>query len=120
MKINWLLVMWAAIFLALLSAHAFAEDARFCGVVYRYASSHDIIRSKAVVNAFKKEHPCIAPCDKTWRVDHTIPLVNGGCDSVINMGWMPQQIKSCAGLYCKDRWERKVYTSNVPLITVYR
>lgn len=115
-----MLLIWAFIGLCLISAHALAADARFCGVVYRNATTHEIIRSAAVVRAFKREWPCITPCDATWRVDHTLPLVNGGCDSVINMGWMPQQIKSCAGLFCKDRWEQKVYNSTVPLITIYK
>lgn len=112
------LIIWAAIALCLVSAHVFAADARFCGVVYRNAKTHEIIRSAAVVRAFKREWPCVAPCDATWQVDHIEPLANGGCDSIINMQYLPPQIKSCAGLHCKDRWERILY--HKPFVTVYK
>ena len=114
----WVLIIGASVFLALFSAHVLAADARFCGVVYRNATTHEIIRSAAVVRAFKREWPCVAPCDATWQVDHIEPLANGGCDSIINMQYLPPQIKSCAGLYCKDRWERILYRK--PFITVYK
>lgn len=113
-----LLIVWMLVLLCLISAHAFAADARFCGVVYRNATTHEIIRSRAVVNAFKREWPCIAPCNSTWQVDHTIPLKVGGCDSVENMSWMSPQIKTCA-IFCKDRFEMLIY-GNRPFITVYK
>jgi hypothetical protein len=25
------------------------------------------------------------------------------------MSWLPDQIKSCSGQYCEDRWERKYH-----------
>lgn len=78
-----------------------SADARFCG--------GKPVRNPATVKAFKKEWPCIAPCDKTWQVDHIIPLAVGGCDAIINMQWLPGTIKTCAGTVCKDRWERKIY-----------
>ena len=108
--------------LALGCTVALAEDARFCGVVYRDAITKKIIRSAAVKAAFKNEWPCIAPCDATWQVDHTLPLYKGGCDSVINMQWMPPGIKTCAlvpgGAYCKDRWEGLVYGGR-PVVTIF-
>lgn len=71
-------------------------------------------RSASVVRAFKRIHPCPATGKSTgdcpsWSVDHVIPLAVGGCDSVSNLQWLPNEIKSCAGTVCKDRWERKVY-----------
>jgi hypothetical protein len=94
-----------------LSMPVVAEDARYC-----YAkedvprtSTGTIKRSQTAVKSFKKEHPCpVTPC-LGWEVDHVIPLVSGGCDTIENMQWLPVQIKTCAGLYCKDRWEQKVY-----------
>lgn len=49
-----------------------------------------------------------------WQVDHTIPLSEGGCDTVVNMQWLPKVIKTCADANCKDRWERKVYQKQYP------
>lgn len=71
-------------------------------------------RDSAVVAAFKSIHPCPVTGLSTgacpgWSVDHVIPLAVGGCDSVSNLQWLPNEIKSCAGTVCKDRWERKVY-----------
>lgn len=71
----WLLMIWAAIMAALVSAQVLAADARFCG--------GKTIRNPATVRAFKKEWPCIAPCDKTWQVDHIIPLAAGGCELLL-------------------------------------
>jgi len=102
--------------LVLLAANpALATDTRYC-----YAKkdiprtpSGEIKRSQTVVSNFKKEHPCpvvsASGSCPGWEVDHVIPLVDGGCDSIENMQWLPVQIKTCAGLYCKDRWEQKVY-----------
>lgn len=71
-------------------------------------------RSADVVAAFKNIHPCPVTGLSTgacpgWAVDHVIPLAVGGCDAVSNLQWLPNEIKSCAGTVCKDRWERKVY-----------
>ena len=81
------------------------EETRYCS---------DNKRKSSVVVAFKRIHPCPStgepegPCPG-WSVDHIIPLAVGGCDAVINLQWLPNEIKSCAGTLCKDRWERKVY-----------
>jgi hypothetical protein len=89
------------------------DEIRYCGPPPRNKNG-EIIRSAAVLRAFKKIHPCPltgksdGACDG-WSVDHPIPLVCGGCDAVSNMQWLPNEIKSCAGTLCKDRWERKVY-----------
>jgi len=78
----------------------------------RYCSGDE--RSSTVVSAFRRIHPCPAtgqtegPCPG-WAVDHVIPLAVGGCDAVFNLQWLPNEIKSCAGTVCKDRWERKIY-----------
>lgn len=102
-------------------AHA---DARFCGVVYRESvEPYRIIRSAKVKADFKREWPCstctMAVSGTLWQVDHVIPLVCGGCDSVENMAWMPVGIKTCAGTICKDRWEQLVYCGK-PVTTVYK
>lgn len=81
------------------------EETRYC-----YGDKH----SADVVAAFRRIHPCPTTGLSTgscpnWAVDHVIPLVVGGCDSVSNLQWLPNEIKSCAGTVCKDRWERKVY-----------
>ena len=44
----------------------------------------------------------------SWAIDHVIPLACGGCDSIENLQWLKNSIKSCAGTECKDRWERKI------------
>lgn len=94
---------------------AYGVDGRYCGPPVRDDKGR-IARSASEVRKFKLEHPCPAtglstgPCPG-WAVDHVIPLACGGCDSVENMQWLPQLIKSCAGELCKDRWERKVYCS---------
>lgn len=113
------MIIFAAWFSALAVNEVLAADARFCGVVYRDAVTHKIIRSAAVVRAFKKEHPCVFPCNATWQVDHIYPLSEGGCDILINMQYLPPEIKSCAGLFCKDRWERQLYSTH-PFITIYK
>lgn len=88
-------------------------ETRYCGTPVRNADG-SIKRSSTVLAAFQKAHPCPAT-GKTdgkcpgWAINHTIPLACGGCDSVANMDWMPDEIKSCAQPWCRDRWERKVY-----------
>ncbi len=55
-------------------------------------------------------------CGEPKRDAHVVslgakhPTLGGGCDTVSNMQWLPVQIKTCAGLYCKDRWELWVYS----------
>jgi hypothetical protein len=97
------------------------KEYRYCGTVQREENG-TISRSNRVINAYKKIHPCpstgmsIGACPG-WAIDHIIPLANGGCDSVVNMAWMPNQIKSCSSQYCIDRWERKYYGNPTGIIT---
>jgi len=89
------------------------DETRYCGAPKRDANGV-IVRSSAVTAAFQRLHPCPSTNLKTgacprWQKDHVLPLVNGGCDAVANMQWLPVEIKTCAGVFCKDRWERAVY-----------
>lgn len=94
------------------------QESRYCGAPERYADG-TIKRSRAVLMAFARLHPCPSNglpdinCPG-WALDHTISLACGGCDSVSNLQWLPDEIKSCAEPWCKDRWERKVYAAKVP------
>ena len=87
-------------------------DQRFCGIPQR-DSYGNIKRSEKVLNSFRRIHPCpatgkeIGSC-KGWAIDHVIPLACGGCDAVSNLQWLPNEIKSCKGKLCKDRFERKI------------
>lgn len=90
----------------------FAE-VRYCGAPERDAAGK-IKRSQAVLRAFQRIYPCPSTGLKTgacpgWAINHTIPLACGGCDSLANLDWMPDRIKSCAEPWCRDRWERQVY-----------
>jgi len=86
------------------------KDARYCGQPKRDAKGV-IIRSAAQVRKFVQVFPCpttllhIRAC-KGWDVDHVIPMASGGCDTPINMQWLPNTIKNCTASDCKDRWER--------------
>ncbi|HWQ37304.1 MAG TPA: HNH endonuclease signature motif containing protein [Burkholderiales bacterium] len=88
-------------------------ELRYCGEPARDASGR-IKRSSAVLRAFRDVHPCPAtgesrgPCPG-WAIDHVIPLACGGCDAVSNLQWLPDELKSAAGVLPKDRWERKIY-----------
>lgn len=78
-------------------------ETRYCGKTERDAK---------VAAAFRRIHACPATGLTTgacpdWQIDHVIPLDVGGCDSVINMQWLPTWLKTCAG-HCKDRWERLI------------
>lgn len=91
-------------------------DNRYVNEIKRDANGQ-IMRRADVRAAFKKIHPCPSTGLKTgactgWALDHTIPLSVYGADSVSNLQWLPNEIKSCAGTVCKDRWERKVYNLN--------
>lgn len=93
-----------------------AIETRYCYApsdVPRYKSG-TIKRSLSVRDAFQRLHPCPATGKPEgaclgWSVDHVIPLVCGGCDSVSNMQWLPNEIKSSADSTSKDRWERPAY-----------
>ena len=110
--------LFIGLFAFLLSLPGFAqlEETRYCGPPKRDATG-SIIRRADVITAFNKRHPCpitgltTGACSG-WSRDHIIPLVCGGCDSVSNLQWLPNAIKSCSlktGLPCKDRWEQQVY-----------
>lgn len=108
----------AALVLLLLAALPVRADplveTRYCGAPVRLADG-TIKRSAAVRAAFQRVHPCPSTGLRTgacpgWSVDHVRPLSACGCDSVSNAQWLKNEIKSCAGTICKDRWERWVYT----------
>lgn len=87
-------------------------DYRYCGQPNRIDGN--IVRDSKVTREFQKIHPCPATGLKTgacagWSKDHIWPLARCGCDSVNNMQWLKNSIKSCAGTECKDRWELTVY-----------
>lgn len=118
------LAIWFGIIFYVSHANAAAEpwqliETRYCGTPERDASGQ-IKRSTAVLNAFKKIHPCPSNGSTSgacpgWALNHVIPLACGGCDSVANLDWMPDEIKSCAQPWCRDRYERKIY-DQVPSI----
>lgn len=89
------------------------KDARYCGEPARDKNGK-INRSQTVLRRFAKVFPCpatlepVTSCDG-WAIDHTIPLAEGGCDSIANLTWLPDEIKSCSSTTCKDRWERKYH-----------
>lgn len=88
------------------------DETRCCITPVRTANG-DILRRADVLRAFQKSHPCPSTGLTTgacpnWAKDHVIPLVCGGKDEVSNLQWLPLPIKSAAGTYPKDRWERKI------------
>ncbi len=99
--------------LAQLPAHGepgAVNDPRYCGEPLRDADGR-IKRSRAVLREFAKVFPCprtlepVTSCPG-WSINHTIPLASGGCDSQLNLQWLPNVIKTCASPWCVDRWER--------------
>jgi hypothetical protein len=74
----------------------------------------EIKRSRSVVTAFRARYACPSTgrhegACPGWSADHVVPLACGGRDSVTNLQWLPNAIKSGAGTLPKDRWERRVY-----------
>lgn len=99
----------------LASASVFASpyvETRICGEPAR-TSTGAIARDAKAVREFRRLYACPSTglhdgACTGWSVDHVIPLACGGCDSVPNMQWLPNVIKS--GKYpSKDRWERQIY-----------
>lgn len=92
------------------------EEVRFCEIISREANGN-IFRSATVIKTFRSLYRCpstglyVGPCSG-WAIDHVIPLACGGCDSVSNMQWLPDTIKS-AKYPAKDRWERKIHDTGV-------
>ena len=112
MRLSWLIAA------TLISASAIAQDAlqevRYCGPPARL-SDGSIKRRADVLSVFRKIHPCPVTGKTSgacpgWSIDHIIPLASCGCDAVRNLQWLPNEIKSAAGIHAKDRWERRVYT----------
>lgn len=106
-----ILLAFVALLIACNPAHA--ADQKYCGQPKRNAAG-EIVRSKAVKAAFRAEVACPSTGLFTgfcpgWSIDHVWSLASCGCDSVTNMQWLPNTIKSCAGTQCKDRWELEVY-----------
>lgn len=96
-------------------------DVRICGIEPIRTEQGNIVRSSKVLADFQKRHPCPSTGLATgrcpgWSKDHVIPLACGGCDTIENLQWMKNSIKSCAGTECKDRWERKIYCQ--PMVIV--
>jgi len=115
------LILWWIFLFCLLagvnSVRAEPVDARYC---YQYIheiprwKDGSIKRSDKVLQDFKKIHPCpvtaqtIGACPG-WQINHIIPLAVGGCDSIINLQWLPDAVKTCPGTICIDRFERRIY-----------
>ena len=92
----------AAMALALFLLADSTVDARFCGPPARNAEGV-IIRSQKVLARFERLYP--RPQDgRRWYKDHVLPLSCGGCDTIINLQWLPE-----AQWREKSAWERKVY-----------
>lgn len=92
------------------------EEIRYCGEPQRDFRGI-IYRNPRVIAKFKDIHPC-PENGKTsgscpgWAIDHVIPLACGGCDSVSNMQWLPDALKSAAKSG-KDRFERRIYQKGI-------
>jgi hypothetical protein len=98
-----------------------AADIRVCGTEAVRNADGQIVRSSTVLKRFQEAHPCPSTglsegACPGWSKDHVIPLACGGCDSIENLQWMKNSIKSCAGTECKDRWERKIYCQPMVLV----
>ncbi len=112
MKMTYLILILSINFTTL----SFAGDLRYCGFVPR--NNHgEIKRSSKVLKDFQLLYPCPSTKKTTgtcngWSKDHIIPLACGGCDSIENLQWLPNSIKTCVGSLCKDRFERSVYKTN--------
>lgn len=96
------------------------DETRCCIEPVRNADG-SIRRRADVLAAFQKIHPCPSTGLTTgacpnWAKDHVISLACGGRDEVGNLQWLPLPIKSAAGTYPKDRWERKVYCQPIELV----
>ena len=92
------------------------DETRICKTPPGRSADGSIIRRADVLAAFKKANPCpstglpIGACPG-WRMNHSKPLSCGGCDSVVNIVWVPNVLKSGPGKYPIDRWELKVHCS---------
>lgn len=105
-----------------LSLPAYGQDPRYCGPPARDADGK-ILRSRAVLAEFQRIYPCPSTGKTTgacpgWAIDHTVSLACGGCDSIGNLAWVPNVLKSGPGKYPKDRWERKIYCGTGEIVTM--
>ena len=92
--------------LMLISAAPSYADKRYCGEPERYNDGR-IIRSVTVIAEFQRLYPLPANFNrKDYQINHVIPLVCGGCDTIENMMWMHVKAKTCAEDYCQDRHEQ--------------
>jgi hypothetical protein len=83
-----------------------ATDTRYCGEPKRYNDGR-IIRSAAVIAEFESLYPLPKNLNKKdFQINHAVPLVCGGCDSVENLIWMHKKAKTCADDYCQDQHEQ--------------
>lgn len=92
------------------------RDPRMRSVVLRTPSGQ-IARDGTVLREFRGLWACPATGKHDgacpgWAIDHVIPLACGGADALANLQWLPTAIKSGAGEWNKDRWERRVYGGN--------
>ncbi len=96
--------------LMFISSAAIATDhlteTRYTDHVERWSDGR-LKRNATVIKEFERLYPLPAWYNRNdWQIDHVIPLANCGRDAVSNLQWLPKTIKTCAGLDCKDRWER--------------
>lgn len=104
--------------MALAAGACAAADPRRCGAPDRTDEGR-IARSQVVLAEFRRLYPCPSTGRRAgacpgWAIDHVIPLACGGCDAVVNLQWLPVEIKSAAGTLPKDRWERRIYCTQEP------
>lgn len=100
-----------------------ATDSRICTTQETVVRDKNgkIKRSMSLLRDYQSIHPCPSTGKTTdscpgWALDHVIPLACGGCDSIENLQWLPNEIKSAAGKYPKDRWERKINCKPMQII----
>ena len=109
------LLVWAVVVVNTLHAQPLdpLKDYSMGTAVVRNADG-TIARSSRVTSAYRRLYACPSTLLKTgacpgWSLDHVRPLDCGGLDSVSNLTWMDNRIKSCAAPQCKDRYERIIY-----------
>jgi hypothetical protein len=109
--------------LSFISGYTYAGplDETRCCITPARTESGEILRRADVLRAFQKIHPCPSTGLKTgacpgWQRDHVLPLACGGFDIVSNIQWLPVSIKTAAGTYAKDRFERKIYCEPMELV----
>lgn len=85
---------------------AHGADIRYCGEPIRHTDGR-IKRSRATIAAFIALYPLPSGFNRDdYQINHAVPLVCGGCDTIENMLWMHVKAKTCADDYCQDRNEQ--------------